>query len=1156
MRRPFSRAWICLLIATAGAAADTRLPDGDPGHPPIPVRFALAEPGFVTLVVEDAAGMRVRNLVSETPFPKGENVAWWDGLDDLGRDTDAARHAVYHVPGKLVAAGTYRVRGLVRPAVDLRYEMTAYHPGDPPWLTKDRGSGWLANHTPPSAVLFVPPGAAPEREGRPAPRGQVLVGSFVSEGGSGLAWLDADGRKLHGQEWVGGVWTGATHLCRDEGDHPVPGVYAYTGSAWRGDKYNGNQPELRLHMLVNGQGKLKTPGDKRLGTGEDPAVLTPTYKLPADLADPEHSDVPALGGLAARDGVLVAAVTPLDRLVFVDAAARRTLATAALDKPRGLAFDKEGRLLAVSGRRVVRLAMPRLDRSAATTQPATLAEPQVLVADGLDEPQQVALDRDGNLYVSDRGASNQVKVFSPDGRPLRAIGTPGKAKVGPYDPEHMHRPNGLTVDRENRLWVAETDHVPKRLSVWTLDGKLVNAFYGPPQYGGGGSVDPADKTRFFYADSGGGTEFKLDWASGTSRPAAVYARPELDPLRDWLRPERSQAPDTPLHVGDRLYLTDAYTTNPTGGVATASLWLLTDGVARPVASVGQCNNHPSFDAAYKPPKPKGGQAQPAAKSPRLASRLPAGVDLRRDRVLFLWSDLNDDGRVQPDEVACAKGETLSVNFRGDLSAVTGSGLLVKPARVTPGGAPVFDAAGVTTFVADTQRPVSSGGGQAVLAADGRFALTNAPKPFSAYGLGGGKDGRATWSYPSLWPGLHASHNAAMPERPGELIGTTRLLGPPVTPAGSDVGEVFAVNGNKGNVYLFTTDGLFLATLFRDGRTASWDPPGGRGTLVNDQSIKEEDFFPTVSQTADGAIYLSVLNCCLVRVEGLEKARRLVARELTVSGEQLAAARQFFVRQETARQAEQQRDGGKTLTVALTETAPTVDGDLKDWDGAAWVTIDERVTQVGDWGHKKVATRAAVRVAGGRLYAAFQTDEAKGLVNRGDSPQNLFKTGACLDLMIGSDPAADPGRDRPAAGDERLLVTRVKGRTVAMLYRQVAPGGVKPSGGAPAEYTSPVKSVRFDDVVDVSGQVELAEGERADPKEKVTGGTYELSVPLEVLGLRPKRGQVLRGDVGVLRGNGYETLQRAYWSNKAGGLVSDLPSEAELTPRLWGTWVIQ
>jgi hypothetical protein len=238
-------------------------------------------------------------------------------------------------------------------------------------------------------------------------------------------------------------------------------------------------------------------------------------------------------------------------------------------------------------------------------------------------------------------------------------------------------------------------------------------------------------------------------------------------------------------------------------------------------------------------------------------------------------------------------------------------------------------------------------------------------------------------------------------------------------------------------------------------------------------------------------------------------------------------------------------------VQVVGKVPVVDGRLDEWAGARWVTIDERVAQIGDWGHKKVATRAAVRVAGGQLYAAFETDEAKTLNNAGTSLQNLFKTGACLDLMIGANGDADPRRDRPVAGDERLLVTRVKGTTVAVLYRQVALGGG--GGGAGAEYTSPVKSVKFDAVVDVSGQVELAEGEGKDAAGKVTMGAYELSVPLEVLGLKAEVGKTIRGDIGVLRGNGFETLQRAYWSNKGSGLVSDLPSEAELTPRVWGEW---
>ena len=72
-------------------------------HGPIPVRFTLDAPGYVTLVIESADGRRVRNLVSETPFPAGPNTVWWDATDDLARDVDAARHGVYHIPAQLVA---------------------------------------------------------------------------------------------------------------------------------------------------------------------------------------------------------------------------------------------------------------------------------------------------------------------------------------------------------------------------------------------------------------------------------------------------------------------------------------------------------------------------------------------------------------------------------------------------------------------------------------------------------------------------------------------------------------------------------------------------------------------------------------------------------------------------------------------------------------------------------------------------------------------------------------------------------------------------------------------------------------------------------------------------------------------------------------------
>jgi len=47
---------------------------------------------------------------------------------------------------------------------------------------------------------------------------------------------------------------------------------------------------------------------------------------------------------------------------------------------------------------------------------------------------------------------------------------------------------------------------------------------------------------------------------------------------------------------------------------------------------------------------------------------------------------------------------------------------------------------------------------------------------------------------------------------------------------------------------------------------------------------------------------------------------------------------------------------------------------------------------------------------------------------------------------------------------------------------------------------------------------------------------------------------IKADIGVLRGDGKQAIQRIYWANKATVMVSDVPTEAELTPRLWGAWM--
>jgi hypothetical protein len=119
-------------------------------------------------------------------------------------------------------------------------------------------------------------------------------------------------------------------------------------------------------------------------------------------------------------------------------------------------------------------------------------------------------------------------------------------------------------------------------------------------------------------------------------------------------------------------------------------------------------------------------------------------------------------------------------------------------------------------------------------------------------------------------------------KPGQFIGTTRWLGHPVTPRGSDVGEIFALTGYYGRISLITADGLCVGSLFQDARSTGYFNafeklgPAEPGQLLNSASLQTECFFDTITQHHDGRIYLQAgkSQCNIVRLDGLEAIRRI------------------------------------------------------------------------------------------------------------------------------------------------------------------------------------------------------------------------------------------------------------------------------------------
>ncbi|HCE46959.1 MAG TPA: hypothetical protein DET40_25715 [Lentisphaeria bacterium] len=1051
-------------------------------HPPIPVNFKLKEPGYATIVIEDANGKRIRNLVSETPFPAGDNVAWWDGMDDVGRDPAAASHGLYHVPGVFVAPGTYKVRGLSYKSIDLFYEFPVYTAGAPAWNTADNTGAWLSNHTPPCCTLFVPASR------NHYDKDLIYIGSHVSEGTHGLAWVDLEGRKVGGINWVGGHWTGAQMLALDSGAKADKNTILFVGSNFEG--------ELRLTAMTRS-------GEK------------PVFKI----GKKEDGNKYDIAGMAVRDGMLVCSLPKSNKLIYIDAANGKQSGETNITEPLGIAFDSKGSLLVISEKKVLRYTMTN-------PPPKELPKPDIMVSKGLDQPVQIAVDNTDAMFISDRGASHQVKIFTAEGKQMRSLGKAGIPKAGPYDPMHMNNPAGLTVDNKGRVWVTEQDEQPKRVSVWQYDGTLEKAFYGPAEYGGGGNLDPQDKTLFYYK----GMEFKLDWEKGVDKLTNIYWRPDGTNML----PEGFGVggfPQTAIYANGRKYFTNCYNSNPTNGASLVTVWIEKDGLARLAAMIGRANDWGLL------------------KTDKYSSCWPAGIDFKGDywknQAFCIWTDLNDDGQFQQEEVKITKASPGGVVIMSDLSAVVSrldeKAMRFPAAKFTAGGAPIYSLDSAEVLAKDVQGPASSGGDQALAHPDGWTIFTAVPKPYSQLSVAGVFKGEAKWSYPDPWPGLHASHEAQCPDRPGMLIGTTRLLGDFVTPRNSNAGPLWCVNGNMGPMFLMTVDGLFVSTLFKDVRQGtSWSMPvAQRGMRMNDITPHDENFWPSITQTKDGKVYIvDGGRTSLVRVDGLEMIQRLPDSEVKVTEADLKKAQEYFTVQEALRQAAQ---GRKSLLVSISKAAPVVDGKLDDWKESDWASIDKRGTAANfNSNSKPYDVQAAAMISGDRLYVAYRTGDKDLLRNTGEKINAIFKTGGCLDLMLSTNPAANPKRADPVAGDLRLLVTKIKEKPIAVLYRAVVPGTPEKDR---VPFSSPWRTINFDKVEDVSDKVQLAGIE----------GSFEISVPLSVLGLNPVGLKRVKADLGVLRGDGFQTLQRVYWSNKATGITSDVPSEAALSPNLWGEW---
>lgn len=768
-----------------------------------PYTFEFAVPrdhDMFTVVIEDEAGRRVRNLLGMAPvgeytsdgrFRQGNPIVRvdWDGLDDKGQR---------------VPAGRYTARGLSLPALKATFDFAWYGPGDPAWLGYPT-SGWGGDHVGPSSIVAIPDGVDTDW--------CVVVAGAQCEGGDGIFALNEQGRKVFGYRRAG---AGATAL----------GVYKHYVYATLWEKN-------ALIRLDSRTGRL-APFQRPAGVAMEISLKNEAFDLAVGI------DMIALvirpGGNAGDRHLLE----------FRDIDSGMIIESQTIDKPGKLLADADGMFYIVDedGIRMVGLG--------------GLSVPVVLP--DVEKPGASSFDYSGNLMIVDRGDDFQLKILDRNFQLIDRIGTRGGQGTRLRFDRHAHQETvaDVTRDRLGRVWTTEHGH-PRRQVLWREDGRAARHFVGNTQYGASGTalhdqdpriamaygaiygIDNRVEQRYEplgYMSSGRkeGSPFELfRYASGFLRPQ-LFRSDISGEMREYcMMPNEKN--------GYILYQRKR------------------GGDYRPIAALLPHWQWPGDPAT-------GGIANPN----------PGGI--------HIWSDLNSDEKLQREELQLVpESETVghawvrpfggwTFPMHQDLGFYL-NGKIIRPVSFTAEGVPVYDVAGSPEFEdADEITTVFS---EFHRVGDHLYGTHFYPQPFHGQHVFTDLNGKIIGTFEFDAHALHGSMQKGVPP-PGKTSGEQFISG--IADMGGDIGSVLAFQGNYGQAFLFSEDGLYISTLFRDARTPNdgWGEKMEKGLDWTNVTMQQEPFGGWFGRQDDGVVrYQFGRNACVVaRVHGLESIERFRA----------------------------------------------------------------------------------------------------------------------------------------------------------------------------------------------------------------------------------------------------------------------------------------
>ncbi|MDR1279963.1 MAG: hypothetical protein LBK99_03985 [Opitutaceae bacterium] len=719
-------------------------------------------------------------------------------------------------------------------------------------------------------------------------------------------------------------------------------------------------------------------------------------------------------------------------------------------------------------------------------------EKRLLDLSAMEEPRRFGVSGDASRFAICDAARNQVFIYqlaSPPPPPLPVVigkPKPGEARAGGrFDRDDIMAPASVDFDNQGRAWIAEATWNIHRTSVWNPDGSFADEFFGATPYGAThGFVFPHDATRFIAM----GLEFRID-------PA--------------IAPHTRKSAEVPLFFHPQLAKTQGQIHRvaiPGGG--TAEFAIGTGSNAQGCLLIYRRDSNGEFiPAAGVFGKMAKRRLQRANSYPQVIAQLP---DAAKPRA---WTDRNGNGKIDTDELTDLDSYTplywSSGWVRPDMSILTPDMRLYPLKGCNEHGVPLYD----FSHPAPVPNPI--------VARDAQGA-TGTPVMDSAGNITDGIRFHTTEGRRGAWPNPYGRHDAPGARR-GVLIAPFRTNG--VVEGLPGIGSATMLQGDRGQWFLMSIDGLFISSLFQDLRgiftmdetIIGGESFGGHFWRVTDGPMKGKVLLQT------GKVVYSIFE--VLNLDTLR--RRTVALDVSAGdirrGTELAAAQQGGGR------------GGEaplviTTVERLPESAPepALRRETALAPGCA-VTLVEEANNPSCWFKVSLLTDRR------ELAAVWEVSDPSPWKNGADRFTHAFAGGDAVDLKL----------DSPGLGAIRLLAAPLGGKPQAVFWQKKA--AMKENAQVYAVGNNP-RAARAFDIVRVLSHA------RIDVKTTASGYTVLLRVPLADLGLDGRNlPEAIAGVAGVIFSDaaGTDRVARLYWHDKQTGMVNDVPTESDIVPSRFG-----